>query len=79
MTKGFNFAEIGNKLFISPRTVETHVANIKIKLGVKTRAELIARACELGYLQINILNPNTKPGKLQLLGIKPCEVLEEII
>jgi DNA-binding CsgD family transcriptional regulator len=79
LTKGFTFSEIAKCLYLSPRTVEKHVANIKIKLGVKTRAELIFRVCELGYLQINSLDPNTKPGKLQLLNVKPCEPLEEII
>jgi DNA-binding CsgD family transcriptional regulator len=79
LTRGFTFPEIANKLLISPRTVETHVTNIKIKLGVKTRAELIVRVCELGYLQIKPLDPNIKPGKLQLLDLKPSEALEEII
>lgn len=79
LTKGFTFLEIGTKLFISPRTVETHVANIKKKLSVKTRAELIVRACEMGYLIINPLDPTVKPGKLQLLSFKPSDPLEEII
>jgi DNA-binding CsgD family transcriptional regulator len=79
LTKGFTFAEIAKHLYLSPRTVEKHIANIKIKLGVRTRAELIFRVCELGYLQINSLDPNMKPGKLQLLNVKPCEPMAEII
>lgn len=75
LTRGFTFLEIGQYLNISPRTVETHITNIKIKLNVKTRSELIVKVCELGYLQINTLNPNLQPGKLQLLEIKPLEIV----
>jgi DNA-binding NarL/FixJ family response regulator len=79
LTKGFTFREMANALNISPRTVETHVTNIKLKLKVNTRAELIVKVCELGYIQINPRNPDWKPGKLQLLSIKPCESVEEIL
>ena len=34
--------EIGSRLFISPRTVEYHLAKIFVKLGVKSRKELKA-------------------------------------
>lgn len=73
LTRGFTFFEIGQYLNISPRTVETHISNIKVKLNVKTRSELIAKVCELGYLEINALNPNLQAGKLQLLEMKPWE------
>lgn len=38
---GFMNKEIGEKLFISPRTVENHKANIMRKLNLKTKSELI--------------------------------------
>lgn len=76
LSRGCTFLEIAEKLCISPRTVEAHITNIKIKLDVKTRSELIVKACELGYVQINLLDPNLQPGKLQLLGVKPFEPLE---
>lgn len=34
---------IGNLLYISPRTVEKHISNIYIKIGVKSRVELLKK------------------------------------
>jgi DNA-binding CsgD family transcriptional regulator len=39
---GGTYREIGARLFISPKTVEHHVARIRTKLGVTSRAEFIA-------------------------------------
>jgi DNA-binding CsgD family transcriptional regulator len=39
--KGYSAKEIGEKLFISSRTVETHLKNAKIKFNCKNKAELI--------------------------------------
>lgn len=79
LTRGLTFLEIAKKMLISARTVESHVINIKAKLGVKSRSELIVKACELGYLEIKVLGPQAKSDKLQLLSVKPCEELEDII
>ncbi|MCC6955134.1 MAG: helix-turn-helix transcriptional regulator, partial [Deltaproteobacteria bacterium] len=38
---GMQNAAIARKLFISPRTVETHRARIVRKLGIRTNSELI--------------------------------------
>jgi DNA-binding CsgD family transcriptional regulator len=38
---GLTHKEIGAQLYISPKTVEHHVAKIRQKLGVSTRAELL--------------------------------------
>jgi len=43
-------ADIGHKLFISPKTVSVHVANIKSKLGLESRVEVALRARELGLV-----------------------------
>jgi ATP/maltotriose-dependent transcriptional regulator MalT len=42
--------EIAQLLFLSPRTVEMHVANCLVKLNCRSRAEAIHRASELGVL-----------------------------
>lgn len=39
---GSTYREIGSRLFISPKTVEHHVARIRTRLGATTRAELVA-------------------------------------
>lgn len=38
---GKTYREIGSTLFISPRTVEHHIARIRRRLGLETRAELL--------------------------------------
>jgi non-specific serine/threonine protein kinase len=42
--------EIAEVLFISSRTVNNHVANIRAKLGVSTRKDAVTRAREQGWL-----------------------------
>ena len=42
--RGFSTVETAEALFISPKTVETHRANIKRKLGLKRTNEVIQRA-----------------------------------
>ena len=46
--EGLTYREIGERLFISRRTVETHVARAFRKLGVSSRAELAAVLIERG-------------------------------
>jgi DNA-binding CsgD family transcriptional regulator len=40
VTRGMTNAQIAKKLFLSPRTVDTHVANLLAKTGAAARAEL---------------------------------------
>ncbi len=47
---GHTNAEIGEQLFLSVRTVETHRAHIQQKLGRSTRAELVRYALDHGLL-----------------------------
>jgi DNA-binding CsgD family transcriptional regulator len=47
---GHTNQEIGKKLFISVRTVDTHRAHIMRKLQLKTRAELVLFALANGLI-----------------------------
>jgi non-specific serine/threonine protein kinase len=42
IAQGLGNRDIGTRLFIGHRTVETHVENILNKLGVDSRAEIAA-------------------------------------
>ncbi len=44
VTSGLTNPQIGERLFVSKRTVQTHVAHVFTKLGVSTRSELAATA-----------------------------------
>ena len=50
LASGKNSRQIGAALFISPRTVTTHVGHIFEKLDVDSRASAVARAYQLGIL-----------------------------
>jgi DNA-binding NarL/FixJ family response regulator len=49
--QGLMAAEIGERLAISERTVETHLANVYAKLGVRSKLDLIRRASEFALNQ----------------------------
>ena len=42
------FAEIGERLYISPRTVKTQAVSIYRKLGAASRSQAVQRAQQLG-------------------------------
>jgi DNA-binding CsgD family transcriptional regulator len=44
LAQGLSNREIGTHLFVSPRTVERHVANLAAKAGVERRSQLVAFA-----------------------------------
>ena len=43
MLQGKTYAEIGETIFISPRTAEHHIAHIRRRLGATSRSDLIAK------------------------------------
>ena len=47
---GFSAPEIGEKLFISPKTVDTYKQRINEKLGLTHRSDYVAFALKLGLL-----------------------------
>jgi pSer/pThr/pTyr-binding forkhead associated (FHA) protein len=51
---GHGNREIGEKLSLSPKTIETYRARLGEKLGVKTRANMIDLALRLGVLNPSI-------------------------
>jgi DNA-binding CsgD family transcriptional regulator len=50
IASGFSDREIADRLVLSPHTVHRHVANIRIKLGLPTRAAAVAEAAKRGLL-----------------------------
>ncbi len=51
ISQGFTMRQVGNRLGISPRTVETHVAKLYRKLGVRTRVQAVSHAAQLGLIE----------------------------
>ena len=51
MAEGRSNREIGQVLFISPKTASVHVSNILGKLGVEGRVEAVTMAHRLGLLE----------------------------
>lgn len=49
VVQGFTNRQIGDRLFISPRTVQTHLSNILSKLSLDNRAQLVRYSYEHGY------------------------------
>ena len=42
VAEGLTYKELGERLFISPKTVEHHVAKIRQKLGISSRSEMLS-------------------------------------
>jgi FixJ family two-component response regulator len=42
--EGLTNPQIGERLYVSPRTVQTHLAHVFVKLGISSRAQLAAQA-----------------------------------
>ena len=49
--EGFSSSEIGKKLYISPKTVDTYRSRIMQKLGLNHRSELVRFALRVGLLK----------------------------
>ncbi len=46
-----SFPEIAGKLFVSRHTVKSETMSLYRKLGVSSRSQAVAQACELGLLE----------------------------
>ena len=52
VSDGLTMRQAASRLGISPRTVETHVAKLYRKLGVRTRVQAVSRAAQLGLIDL---------------------------
>jgi DNA-binding NarL/FixJ family response regulator len=52
LSQGKTVSQIASRLGISPRTVETHVATLYRRLGVKTRVQAVSQAARLGLVDL---------------------------
>jgi DNA-binding NarL/FixJ family response regulator len=50
--RGFTVGQMARRLHLSPRTVETHLAHAYRRLGVRNRVQALARASDLGLIDI---------------------------
>jgi two-component system response regulator NreC len=57
--QGFTSSEIGEKLFISPKTVDTYRSRVMEKLGLTHRSELVRFALETGLLKAAPARPHS--------------------
>lgn len=51
--EGLNRTQIGTRLKISPRTAESHRANLMRKLGLRTQSELVRYALRRGIIRLD--------------------------
>lgn len=51
ISDGLTIQQIGRRLGISPRTVESHVSTLYRKLDVRTRVQAVSRAAALGLVE----------------------------
>ncbi|MFQ4137908.1 response regulator transcription factor [Nodosilinea sp. PGN35] len=49
VVQGFTNKQIGEHLFLSPRTVQTHLSNMLTKLNLENRSQIVRFAFEHGY------------------------------
>ena len=50
--RGLTVGQMARRLHLSPRTVETHLARAYRRLGVRNRVQALARASDLGLIEI---------------------------
>jgi DNA-binding NarL/FixJ family response regulator len=54
ITEGLSIKQAADRLFISPKTVENHRANIMRKLGLQSTIELVRYAAKIGLIDIDL-------------------------
>lgn len=66
--EGYSSREIGKKLFISPKTVETYRARVMEKLGLNHRSELVRFALQTGLLRADEHRDDRVPPGIRQTG-----------
>jgi DNA-binding NarL/FixJ family response regulator len=51
LARGVTVKQVATRLALSPRTVETHIAKLYRKLGVKNRVQAVSKASALGLIE----------------------------
>jgi DNA-binding NarL/FixJ family response regulator len=54
LAEGLSSRKVAEKLYISPKTVENHRANIMNKIGVHSTIELVRYAAKLGLIDVDL-------------------------
>jgi DNA-binding NarL/FixJ family response regulator len=54
VAEGLTARQIASRLKVSPRTVETHIAKLYVKFGVRSRIQAIQRAAALGLVDLSV-------------------------
>jgi len=62
LARGLDQGDIARKLFISPKTVGTHIQRVLTKLGVHSRAQAVAAAHERGLTELDGGSIEDEPG-----------------
>lgn len=74
VAEGNTNRETAEYLCISPKTVEKHRSSLMHKLGLRTAAELVITAAEMGLIERPAAGRRQRPA--QLLGIEPVRANE---
>lgn len=53
VSRGLTVKQVATRIGLSPRTVETHVAKLYRKLGVRNRVQAVSRAASLGLVKLS--------------------------
>ena len=54
---GYSAKEVAQECGIAPRTVETHLDTMRLKLGARNRTHMVAISVTLGLLPVSLFQP----------------------
>ena len=70
---GLSAKEVAGELGIAPRTVDSHIEHIRLKLGARNRVQMVAKALLCGQIELGSSKPGDEkeaalPGEVHLNG-----------